>query len=182
MAALPEGDEAARRTGAIRRSHDRAARARAISRLQCFAAKLCEPANRDWKCASDNDTAIRTGTKFTAGIGVLAPTPFVRRTPGFILGTVPFHRHRPWFFIAIRESCYYDVPSHFDARQSLRPMRRVFPTFREHPSPIARYADNAPADERTRGPGQVAPFDPAPQEVVQRMSHSCRSQRRRRGL
>ena len=47
------------------------------------------------------------------GIGVLAPTPFVRRTPGFILGTVPF-RHRPWFFHRHPGIVFYDVPSYFD--------------------------------------------------------------------
>ena len=32
-----------------------------------------------------------------------------------------------------------------------------------------RYPDTPPAESRSRGPGQLAPFDPTPQEVVERM-------------
>jgi SAM-dependent methyltransferase len=32
-----------------------------------------------------------------------------------------------------------------------------------------RYADESPGETQTRGPGQLAPFDPTPQEVVERM-------------
>ena len=102
------------------------------------------------------------------GIGVLAPTPFVRRTPGFILGTVPFNRHRPWFFHRHPGIVFYDVPSYFDTT-IVTTYAPYVPYVPGTPQPDRRYADNAPADERTRGPGQVAPFDPAPQEVVQRM-------------
>jgi len=99
---------------------------------------------------------------------VLAPTPFVRRTPGFILGTVPFHRHRPWFFHRHPGIVFYDVPSYFDTT-IVTTYAPYVPYVPGTPQPDRRYADNTPADERTRGPGQVAPFDPAPQEVVQRM-------------
>ena len=114
-------------------------------------------------------TTPRFGSgQFHRGTGVLAPTPFVRRTPGFILGTVPFHRHRPWFFHRHRGIVFYDVPGYFDTT-IVTPYAPYVPYVPGTPQPDRRYADNAPGDERTRGPGQVAPFDPAPQEVVQRM-------------
>jgi SAM-dependent methyltransferase len=106
--------------------------------------------------------------QFQRGHNVFAPTPFGRRTPGFILGIVPFHRHRPWFFHRHPGIVFYDVPGYFDTT-IVTPYAPYFPYVPGTPQPDRRYADNAPGNERTRGPGQVAPFDPAPQEVVQRM-------------
>ena len=113
------------------------------------------------------------------GIGVLAPTPFVRRTPGFILGTVPF-RHRPWFFHRHPGIVFYDVPSYFDTT-IVTTYARMFPTFREHPNPIAAMPIMRPPMSEPADPVKWRRSIGAPGSGAAH-AHSCRSQKRRRGL
>jgi precorrin-6B methylase 2 len=94
---------------------------------------------------------------------------FVSRPPGFrsaprffFLGLAPFHPHHHWFFhrhpsvIFVNEPFWWGPPT---------VITQVAPGVVQAER---RYSDAAP-DERLRVSGQLAPFDPTPQEVVERM-------------
>src|SRR4030095_3165628 len=97
------------------------------------------------------------------GGGFFVPPPhFVRPRP-FFFGTAPFHLHRNWFFRRYPGLVFFDVPYFADSGTVIT---QVAPG-------IIRadrgQTEESPGDEQTRGPGQLAPFDPTPQEVVERM-------------
>jgi precorrin-6B methylase 2 len=95
--------------------------------------------------------------------GGFGPPQFVGRRPHFVLGFVPQHRHRHWFFhrhpgvIFIGEPFIWGGPTI---------ITQVAPGVVQAER---RYFDGSPADTRLGVPGQLAPFDPTPQEVVERM-------------
>jgi precorrin-6B methylase 2 len=97
------------------------------------------------------------------GGGVFVPSPFIRsRPPFFILGSVPFHLHRHWFFHRHPGLVFFDVPYVVGTNVITQVAPGVLQAER-------RYFDESPSDARIRIPGQLAPFDPTPQEVVERM-------------
>jgi precorrin-6B methylase 2 len=97
------------------------------------------------------------------GGGFFVPPPhFVRPRP-FFFGAAPFHLHRNWFFRRHPGFVFFDVPYFADSGTVIT---QVAPG-------IIRadrgQTEESPGDEQTRGPGQLAPFDPTPQDVVERM-------------
>jgi precorrin-6B methylase 2 len=95
--------------------------------------------------------------------GVFVPSPFIRsRRPFFILGNVPFHPHRHWFFHRHPGLVFIDVPYAVGTHVITQVAPGVVQAER-------RYFDGSPAEARMPVPGQLAPFDPTPQEVVERM-------------
>ena len=95
--------------------------------------------------------------------GVFVPSPFFRsRPPFFILGSVPFHPHRNWFFHRHPGLVFIDVPWVVGNNVITEVAPGVVQAER-------RSFDESPNDGRIRLPGQLAPFDPTPQEVVERM-------------
>ncbi len=96
------------------------------------------------------------------GTVFVAPSLKVSRRPVVLLGVVPHHHHQPWFFhrhpgVAIVEWPYAHSPT---------VITQVAPGVI---STAPRYQEEPPSEARTRSPGQLAPFDPTPQEVVERM-------------
>jgi precorrin-6B methylase 2 len=91
------------------------------------------------------------------------PGPFVTSRPGFIIGSLPLrHHHRPAFFwrnpgFVILDAPYYPATT---------VITQIAPGV---VSEERRTPENPPNDSRTRAPGQLAPFDPTPQDVVQRI-------------
>jgi len=81
----------------------------------------------------------------------------------FIVGAVPFHSHRPWFFHRHPGVVILGVPSGFYGSSVIT---QYAPGYLPSQS---RLSDNEPGEARTREPGQLAPFDPTPREVVERM-------------
>jgi precorrin-6B methylase 2 len=93
---------------------------------------------------------------------IVTPGQFVSGRPGFIIGSMPQHPHRPAFFwhnpgIVILDARYFPATT---VIIQLAP--GVISEERRPP-------ENPPDDSRTRAPGQLAPFDPTPQEVVERI-------------
>jgi len=96
------------------------------------------------------------------GTVFVAPPLRVAHGPVVVPGFVPLHHQRPGFFprhpgIAIVEWPYDYWPT---------VITQVAPGVI---SAAPRYAEEPPSEARTRGPGQLAPFDPTPREVVERM-------------
>jgi SAM-dependent methyltransferase len=90
--------------------------------------------------------------------------PFFRSSPRFfILGRVPFHPHRHWFFHRHPGVIFIDEPFFWGGPTVIT---QVAPGVVQAER---RYIDGSPGDTRLRVPGQLAPFDPTPQEVVERM-------------
>lgn len=81
----------------------------------------------------------------------------------FILGSVPFHSHRPWFFHRHPGVVILDVPPTFYGSTVIT---QYAPGYVPNQS---RLSDNEPGEARTREPGQLAPFDPTPRDVIERM-------------
>ena len=81
----------------------------------------------------------------------------------FILGAVPFHSHRPWFFHRHPGVVILDVPSSFYGTSVITQYAPGFVPSSTPPS------DSEPGGVRTRDAGQLAPFDPTPRDVVERM-------------
>ena len=99
--------------------------------------------------------------QFHRGGGIFVPPISGARVQPFILGVAPRHLHNPWFFhhhsgIAIIDVPFFDAPF----------VTQYAPGIAE---PERRFAEDSPSDARTRAPGQLAPFDPTPHEVVERM-------------
>jgi len=102
------------------------------------------------------------------GRGVFVPPPvvgrggtFVGRGATFILGGVPHHPHRHWFFHRHPGILFFDVP--FVVGTPV--ISQIAPGVITD----RRYLDRPPSEAGMRDPGQLAPFDPTPQEVVERM-------------
>ncbi|HEX2931598.1 MAG TPA: class I SAM-dependent methyltransferase, partial [Candidatus Binatia bacterium] len=96
------------------------------------------------------------------GHGFIPPPPFVRPRP-FFLGVAPFHPHRNWFFWRYPRFAFYDVPYFVDSGTVITQVAPgVIRADRDQ-------SEESPSDQQTRGPGQLAPFDPTPQDVVERM-------------
>ena len=93
---------------------------------------------------------------------VFAAPPAVSRTPPFILSKPPHQPHRPPFFHRRPGLVILDVTDGFGGTV----ITQVAPGVMQAGP---RYAEDSPTETRTRGPGQLAPFDPTPQEVVERM-------------
>ena len=96
------------------------------------------------------------------GTVFVAPLLRVGHGPVVVPGFLPLHHQRPGFFrghpgIAIVEWPYAYWPT---------VITQVAPGVI---SAAPRYAEEPPSEARTRSPGQLAPFDPTPQEVVERM-------------
>jgi SAM-dependent methyltransferase len=91
------------------------------------------------------------------------PPHFSGRRPHFVLGLVPHHRHRHWFFHRHPGVFIIDVPYSF---ADTTVITQIAPGVARADR---RYLDTPPSDARMRLPGQLAPFDPTPQEVVERM-------------
>ena len=102
-------------------------------------------------------------SRFTQrGPWFVSPSPVHNRWPVFVIGAVPNHHHRPWFFwrtsgIVIVDGPYLPVTT---------VITQVAPGVVQEER---RYPEPQPSDSRTRAPGQLAPFDPTPQDVVERM-------------
>jgi len=98
----------------------------------------------------------------SSGPVFVAPGPFLSSRPGLVFGSVPPHHHRPAYFwhnpgIVILDGSYLPTTT---------VITQVAPgVVREERLP----PENPPDDSRTGAPGQLAPFDPTPQEVVQRI-------------
>jgi len=100
--------------------------------------------------------------QFRGGGVFVPPRSVIRRSP-FVLGIAPRHLHNPWFFRRHPGVLFIDVlPPVFGSTV----ITQVAPSIVQSDR---RFAEGSPSDAGTRGPGQVAPFDPAPQEVVERM-------------
>jgi precorrin-6B methylase 2 len=98
------------------------------------------------------------------GRGSFVSPPFFRSSPRFfILGRVPFHPHRHWFFHRHPGVIFIDEPFFWGGPTVIT---QVAPGVVQAER---RYFDGSPGDTRLRVPGQLAPFDPTPQEVVERM-------------
>ncbi len=96
--------------------------------------------------------------------GVFVPPARNHFVAPFILGAVPFHSHRPWFFPHHHPGVVIlGVPSGFYGSTVIT---QYGP---EYVPSQSRLSDNEPAGARTREAGQLAPFDPTPREVVDRM-------------
>jgi SAM-dependent methyltransferase len=97
------------------------------------------------------------------GRGGFVSPPVFRSSPRFfILGRVPFHSHRHWFFHRHPGVIFIDSPFTWGPTVITQVAPGVVQAER-------RYFDGSPGDTRLRVPGQLAPFDPTPQEVVERM-------------
>jgi precorrin-6B methylase 2 len=98
------------------------------------------------------------------GRGGFRPPHFVGRRPHFVLGFVPHHRHRHWFFHRHPGVIFIGEPFGWGWGSTV--ITQVAPGIVQAER---RYSDGPPEETRLRAPGQLAPFDPTPQEVVERM-------------
>lgn len=96
------------------------------------------------------------------GVAIVAPLPVHRRPTVAIVGVVPHHHHRPWFFYQYPGAAIVEWPYVYSPTVFTQVAPGVIST-------APRYTEEPPSEARTRGPGQLAPFDPTPQEVVERM-------------
>lgn len=108
-------------------------------------------------------TAQRLAPQLVAPVPVfVTPGLSQHRNPAVVVGSIPHHDRRLGFFprhggVAILGLPYFD---------STTVITEVAPGIVVEER---RYVENPPGDSRTRGPSQLAPFDPTPQEVVERM-------------
>lgn len=100
-------------------------------------------------------------SQFHGSGGIFVPALTAARVSPFILGVAPHHLHNPWFFHRHSSIAIIDVPF-FDSPF----VTQYAPGVAE---PDRRFTEDSPSDARTRAPGQLAPFDPTPHEVVERM-------------
>ena len=99
--------------------------------------------------------------QFHRGGGVFVPPVNGPRRPRFVLGVPPHRLHYPWFFHHPASVVFVDVPPY----DSTVITQYVPGSVKQEPL----VADDSPTDVRTRTHGQLAPFDPTPNEVVDRM-------------
>lgn len=100
--------------------------------------------------------------QFHRGGGVFVPPLNGPKRPGFVLGVAPHRLHFPWFFHHPGGVVLIDVPSFDDSTVITQ-----YAPGSVQPEPLV--ADEPRTDVRTRTRGQLAPFDPTPSEVVDRM-------------
>ncbi|HLN88130.1 MAG TPA: class I SAM-dependent methyltransferase [Candidatus Limnocylindrales bacterium] len=108
-------------------------------------------------------TTQRLAPQFVAPVPVFVSPPLNQhRNSGVFIGSIPHHDRHLGFFPRHGGIAIVDVP-YFDGTTVIT---QVAPgvVMEER-----RYAENPPADSRTRASGQLAPFDPTPQDVVDRM-------------
>jgi precorrin-6B methylase 2 len=96
------------------------------------------------------------------GGAFIGPQPVHRRPTLAIVGVVPHHHHRPWFFYRYPVATIVEWPYAYSPTVITQIAPGVI-------SASPRYAEEPPSEARTRSPEQLAPFDPTPQEVVERM-------------
>lgn len=109
-----------------------------------------------------NFTTHSVAPRFHRGGGVFLPPPRFVHPRRFFLGVSPFHPHRNWFFKHRRGVVFVG----FLPEAAPVVITQVAPgVIQAERAPV----EEAPAESRTRRPGQLAPFDPMPQEVVERM-------------
>ena len=96
------------------------------------------------------------------GGAFVGPQRVHRRPTLAIVGVVPHHHHRPWFFYRYPVATIVEWPYAYSPTVITQIAPGVI-------SASPRYAEEPPSEARTRSPEQLAPFDPTPQEVVARM-------------
>ena len=96
------------------------------------------------------------------GVAIVAPPPVHRRPKVVIVDVVPHHHPRPWLFYRHPVTTIVEWPYVYSPTVITQIAPGVIST-------APRYAGEPPSEARTRGAGQLAPFDPSPQEVVERM-------------
>lgn len=99
--------------------------------------------------------------QFHRGGGVFVPPVNGPRRPRLVLGVAPHRLHFPWFFHRPPTVVFVDVPP-YDSTVITQYAPGNVPQ-----EPVV--ADDSRTDVRTRTRGQLAPFDPTPNEVVDRM-------------
>jgi len=99
--------------------------------------------------------------QFHRGGGIFLPPVHSANRPRLVLGVAPHRLHFPWFFHHPPSVVFVDVPAY----DSTVMTQYVPGSVQEEPL----IADDPRTDVRTRTRGQVAPFDPTPNEVVDRM-------------
>jgi precorrin-6B methylase 2 len=96
------------------------------------------------------------------GTVFVTPPLTVSQWPVLVPGFVPHHYHRPGFFPRHPGVAIVEWPYAYSPTVIIEVAPGVIST-------APRYREEPPSDARTRSPGQLAPFDPTPQEVVERM-------------
>jgi len=99
--------------------------------------------------------------QFHRGDRVFIPPVNNLNRPRFVLGVTPHHLHHPWFFHHPASVVLIDVAPY----DSTVVTQYVPAGMQEEPL----VADDSRTDVRTRARGQLAPFDPTPNEVLDRM-------------
>jgi len=94
--------------------------------------------------------------------GVFVPPAIGPKRPRFVLGVAPHRLHYPWFFHYPPSVLIIDVPPFDDSTV----FTQYAPGSVQQEPPVA---DDSRTDVRTRTRGQLAPFDPTPNQVVERM-------------
>jgi SAM-dependent methyltransferase len=100
--------------------------------------------------------------QFHRGGGVFLPPLNGSRRPRLVLGVAPHRLHFPWFFHHPPSVVFIDVPSFDDSTVITQ-----YAPGNVQQEPLI--ADDSRSDVRTRTRGQLAPFDPTPNAVVDRM-------------
>jgi SAM-dependent methyltransferase len=99
--------------------------------------------------------------RFHRGGGIFMPPVNGPRRPRLVLGVAPHRLHFPWFFHHPPSVLFVDVPPYDSTIMTQYAPGNV------QQEPLI--ADDSRTDVRTRTRGQLAPFDPTPNEVVERM-------------
>jgi SAM-dependent methyltransferase len=99
--------------------------------------------------------------QFHRGDRVFVPPVNSPNRPRFVLGVAPHRLHYPWFFRHPASVVLIDVAPY----DSTVMTQYVPASVQEEPL----VADDPRTDVRTRARGQLAPFDPTPNEVLDRM-------------
>ena len=100
--------------------------------------------------------------QFHRGGGVFVPPVNGPKRPRFVLGVASHRLHFPWFFHFPSSVVFIDVPPFDDSTV----ITQYAPGNVQQEPPVG---DDSRAEVRTRTRGQLAPFDPTPNEVVERM-------------
>jgi len=123
---------------------------------------VVQPPAQRFLSPQQNLTNRSTAPQFRGNAPVFLPPPTFVRPPRFFLGVSPFHPHRHWFFKRHPRFVLFD---RFPVAAPVV-ITQVAPGVLQAERRLVEESSGA---TRTRQPGQVAPFDPMPQEVVERM-------------